>query len=353
MNRGPIVHHFTAVLADRDAVGQHTLAVDALLREMGCQTTTFAACKSSHGGLQVEDFRDHPRHPSPDLMLYQMSTGSPVGDYILTRPETLVLDYHNITPAEAFDPWEPHIGAELVQARRQLDLLARRARAAIADSNYNAAELRSLGLDCVTVVPVLWQTPAPAPRSMFRSSEPPVILFVGRVAPNKRHEDLIGAVALLRARRPAARLILAGAPSSNTYESALRELAGSLGLGRSVEFAGSVSRKVLDSLYATASVYLSASTHEGFCVPLLEAMSAGLPVVARAAAAVPETVRDAGLLVDSEGPLVLALAVERILSDGDLREELVARGRRRAEDFDAAAVRQQMREALEPLLANL
>ena len=353
MIRRPIVHQFTAVLAGRDAVGQHTVAVDELLREMGCLPTTFAAHTSSDAGLRAEDFREHERHPTPDLILYQMSTGSPVGDYLLTRTEPLVLDYHNITPAEAFDPWEPHVGAELARARRQLALLARRARSAIADSRYNAAELRSLGLSDVAVVPVMWGTPVAARRSRPPPSESPIMLFVGRVAPNKRHEDLVGALALLRERRPSARLVLVGQAASNAYESALRELAARLGLAQSVEFAGSVTREARDSHYHAATVYVSASTHEGFCVPLLEAMSAGLPVVARAAAAVPETVGDAGLLVNTDGPLGLAMAVERILSDTNLREELTARGRRRAEQFGADEVRLRMRQALEPLLAAL
>ncbi len=350
MSRRAVVHQFTAVLAGRDAVGQHTVAVERLLREMGCRTTTFAAHTRRDAGLRARHFLEHEHYPAPDLILYQMSTGSPVADYLLTRTEPLIIDYHNITPAAAFEPWERHVGAELARARRQLARMARRARSAIADSHYNAAELHSLGLRDVAVVPVIRQTP-PVRSRRPKSSDAPTMLFVGRVAPNKRHEDLIGALALLQERWPAARLVLVGETSSIAYESALRNLVEHLGLRQSVKFAGSVSQRVLDSHYASASVYVSASTHEGFCVPLIEAMSARLPVVARAAAAVPETVGGAGLLVDSDGPLGLSEAVDRVLSDGSLRGALVERGRRRSEVFDPQTVRRQMREALEPLLA--
>lgn len=350
MSRRPVVHQFTAVLAGRDAVGRHTVAVDRLLREMGCCITTFAAHTRRDAGLRARHFREHEHYPAPDLILYQMSTGSPVADYLLTRSEPLIIDYHNITPAAVFEPWERHVGAELDRARRQLAQMARRARAAIADSHYNAAELHSLGLRNVSVVPVIREMPSPVHNRAPESPGTPTMLFVGRVAPNKRHEDLIGALALLQERWSAARLVLVGETSSVAYESALRELVARLGLRESVQFTGSVSQGVLDSHYASASVYVSASTHEGFCVPLIEAMSARLPVVARAAAAVPETVGDAAVLVDSDGPLGLSEAVGRVLSDGRLRRALVERGRHRSEVFDPETVSRQMRSALEPLI---
>ena len=143
------VHHFTATLSPRDAVGHHTLAVDDLLREMGHDTTLFA--QSIHPDLasRARDFRDRLAEEPADAVLYQASTGSPVADHLLGRPEPLVLAYHNLTPAEAFDPWEPHIGAELDAGRRQLARLARRAVAAVADSHFNANELFDFGLDDV------------------------------------------------------------------------------------------------------------------------------------------------------------------------------------------------------------
>ena len=125
-------------------MGWHTVAVDSLLREMGCRTRTFAAHVAPGAGLRAMHYSKHERYPAPDLILYQMSTGSSVGDYLMTRREPMVLNYHNITPAEEFEPWEPHVAAQLVQARRQLSGLVGRSCAAIADSRYNAAELRAL-----------------------------------------------------------------------------------------------------------------------------------------------------------------------------------------------------------------
>ncbi|MDE0268850.1 MAG: glycosyltransferase [Acidimicrobiaceae bacterium] len=356
----PLIHHFTAVLAGRDAVSRHTLAVDALLREMGCRTRIFAEHIHPDMRGKATDFREHPEHLGPDLLLYQMSTGSPVAEYLLTRSEPIVLNYHNITPAHVFDPWEPQVAVVLTQARRQLRELTRRAQAAIAVSDYNAQELRVLGLADVVVVPVLWGSPEAAVRSgssellgLTVSSDgqsPLRMLFVGRIAPNKRHEDLISALALLKRWHPLAQLVFVGASSSPNYESHLKTFAHKLGVFDSVRFAGSVSTDELNEHYADASVYVSASTHEGFCVPLLEAMSVGLPVVAVAAAAVPETTADAAVLLDSGKPLEIALAVNRLHVDESLRTRLVKRGFQRFRLFEETVVKQQMRNALECLL---
>jgi len=160
VTRPPVVHQFTAVLAGRDAVGQHTLLVDDLLRDMGAETEIFAAHVHPEVRDRGRDFREHEAGPSPDLILYQTSIGSPVADYVMSRPERLVLNYHNMTPAAFFDPWEPAVAAELDHGRRQLARLARRADHAIAVSQYNADELLDLGMApvSVSVAPVLFES---------------------------------------------------------------------------------------------------------------------------------------------------------------------------------------------------
>ncbi|MEM9467315.1 MAG: glycosyltransferase family 4 protein [Actinomycetota bacterium] len=336
------IHHFTATLSPRDAVGAHTLALDDLLREMGHETAMFA--QSVHPDLRgrAADFRNHDAAPSPDLLLYQASTGSPVADHLLSRPEPLVLNYHNLTPAEFFDPWEPHVGAELDAGRRQLARLARRARAAVADSHYNASELEALGMERVWVAPVLFDPP-PLPAERV-TADPPTLLFVGRLAPNKTQHDLIATTALLRARRPGARLVLVGTPSSDRYAGALRDLAADV-CPDGVDFAGSVDQATLIDWYGRADAFLCLSEHEGFCVPVIEAMAAGLPVIAFDAAAVPETIGAGGLVLDDKRPASVVAAIERVLDDAELRARLVHAGKARAGDFAPEAARARHRAA--------
>lgn len=323
--------------------------VDRVLRSLGCDVKNFAASVSPDSTLKAHHFTDHDQFDAPDVILYQLSTGSPVGDYVLDHPARLVLNYHNITPAEAFDPWEPAVGAELDMARRQLARLVRRASAAVADSHYNAAELTALGLERVAVAPVIMR---PSSRLVGDSTvrDPDTVLFVGRVAPNKRHEDLIKAVALLRPTRPGLRLNLVGVSSSPRYQSALHAMVQQLGLREVVTFHGSVPDDALDQFYSTASVYASASDHEGFCVPLIEAMASGLPIVARDAGAVPETLGGAGLLVSGPNPIAMMVALDRVLGDAALRRSMVAAGKRRALSYSFERSREAMADALRPLI---
>jgi glycosyltransferase involved in cell wall biosynthesis len=293
-----------------------------------------------------------------------------------------VLNYHNMTPASFFDPWDPAVSAELDHGRRQLARLCRRADSAIADSEYNAAELRELGLDDVDVVPVLFDALAGAADGVEDSgpvvgfanavvgsgarspggegapspaSEASTILFVGRLSPNKCQQDLVAMLAVLNrllvaeGRLPA-RLVLVGGGSSVGFVAAVEALAVELGVAESVVFAGSVSEAELVGWYRAADVFVCVSEHEGFCVPVVEAMGFGVPVVAFGAAAVPETLAGAGVVLGEKSPVSVASAVLRVLSDVGVREGLVARGRVRAAELGLAASSARMREVLVPLL---
>ena len=356
MSHRPVVHQFTAVLATRDAVGGHTIELNRLLHEMGCDAAISAAHVHPEARHLGRDFRRHQDDPGPDLIIYQISTGSPVADYLLDRRMPVVLNYHNITPPEFFDPWEPAVGAELYHGRRQLAALARRALLGVAVSEFNARELVEAGVGEVVVAPILFDGSGlgvadDALVERLGVGSGPVWLFVGRLAPNKAQHDVIAAFAAYRARESVgARLVLVGASSSGAYASALEELAVSLGVGDAVVFAGSVRAEELAAWYRVADVFVCLSEHEGFCVPLLEAMHHRLPVVAFDSSAVPETLAGAGLVVGDKSPVVVAEAVARVVSDSEVADRLVARGVQRLADFDMSVTSQSFVDALTPLL---
>ena len=341
------VHQFTAVYSERDAIGQHTYTIDSILREMGCRTTLFAEHAKRFADVNVKSIRHHHRYPNPDIIIYQMSIGSPVADYILTRPEPVILNYHNITPHSIFQPWAPAVAEALLRAREQLYDLAQQAHAAIADSNFNALELHQLGMSNVDVVPVLWKQPLHRNGLLEGHNDDPSLLFVGRIAPNKCIEHLISSVALLKRKWHKITLSIVGTATPLSYETALRSFAHRLNVSDSIKFLGSISNAARDSLYTSSTLYVNASIHEGFCVPLIEAMSTGLPIVARASTAVPETVGDAGVLVCSPNPLYFATAIDRILSSPGLRKQLTIKGHKRAEDFSPALVKEKMKGVLQ------
>ncbi len=293
------------------------------------------------------------------MLLYQTANGSAVADFVLARPETLAVNYHNITPVRFFADWEPGVVHGVAWGRAQLAAMGDRAALGIAVSRYNERELCGLGYRRTTVVPVLVDVDAFGDDAGVDpgADERPAgagtrWLFVGRVAPNKAHHDLVKAFAAYRrAYDPAAVLRIVGPPSSAAYSQALRAFVEALGLTDAVDFAGPVSDAALAAHYRTADVFVCVSDHEGFCVPLLEAMHHRLPVVAYASSAVPETLGGAGLLLETKLPTTVAAAVHRVVTDADLRSGLVAAGRRRLADFALPVTSGRMAEALGGLVA--
>ncbi len=169
--------------------------------------------------------------------------------------------------------------------------------------------------------------------------------------PHKAHHDVIKALAC--ARRlfdPGARLHLVGRESCPPYAGALRRFASVLGLTDAVEFVGSISPGELAAYYESADVLVCCSDHEGFCAPLLEAMHHRLPVVAYGVAAVPETVLDAGIVLPSKSPVLVATAVERVLADPQLRATLVRAGLERTSAFTPEGARRAFADAIVEVL---
>jgi glycosyltransferase involved in cell wall biosynthesis len=336
------VHQFVPSFAGRDAIGRHTVQARSILRGMGFASEIYAG-EVVRGAESTAKRSDayRPEAGVPTWNLYQCSTGSTLGDWLMERPEPLALDYHNITPAELFEVWEPTVGVELRHGRRQLADLARHAVIGLADSAYNAEELDRLGCARTHVAPILLdladfdgEADRRALARLQATKTGADWLFVGRVAPNKAQHDVIAAFCAYRRHvDPGARLRLVGGSSSHRYATALHAYVERLGLADAVEFASSVSHEELIAHYRTADVFVCLSDHEGFCVPLLEAMHAGVPVVAYAAAAVPETLGAGGVLLDVKDPVTVATAVHRVLRDAGVRDAVVAAGRRRLADF--------------------
>jgi glycosyltransferase involved in cell wall biosynthesis len=350
------VHQLVASFAPRDATGNHAVQVRKVLRGLGYESEIFVADARPEVRRATRPYREHP---GGGWLLYQLSTGSSIGDWLASRPEPKIVNYHNITPAGFFAPWEPHLGVELDAGRRQLRTLAPMSSLAVADSTYNQEELVALGYAPTTVVPILLDTEAfergvderELARLRAATEGGAAWLFVGRLAPNKCHHDLIKAFAVYRqVFDPRARLRLVGGSSSAAYEAALHRLAEGIGVDRAVDFVGDASDAVHGAHFRAADVYVSVSEHEGFGVPLVEAMHHRLPVVAYAAAAVPETLGGAGLCLEGKAPTTVATAVHRLLHDPALREALVAAGTERLRAFDLVENRRRFADAVQSVV---
>ncbi len=339
--------------APRDAIGDHARQVDRLLKDHGVPTAIYAQSVVPEIAHLARPFLDLVSGPDTGaVLLHHHSTGTGVVDRLLERPEPVLVNYHNITPAALFEPWEPVVAAELAWGRRQLTLLRDRAHAALAASAYNARELCDLGWERVTVAPIVRDLGRRDQRRRLpRTGSAPELLFVGRLSPNKCQHDLLATLALHRAvHGPGAHLRLVGGASSQVYERALRSLAADLGVADAVSFEHGLSDDDLVDAYERASAFVCLSRHEGFSVPVLEAMRHGLPVVALAAAALTETVGDGGLLLPRADLDLVVAAVHRVSTDAPLWSALSAAGLRRAATFHLEDARQAYWSALQAAL---
>lgn len=331
-------------LASRDAIGTHTITLMHALRAAGLESDVFyGACTPDLAGT-AKPVTALGRHARDRVLLYQASIGSPVFDILLARTEPVLVHYHNITPAELLAPWEPDVAFETALGRAQLERLAPRAHLAVGVSAFDERELIDAGYTRTAVAPLLVDMSAPAGPpdraaaarlARDKSAGGPDLLFVGKISPHKAPHDLVKMLYVYRrVYDPRARLRLVGAPLGESYAPALEAFADEIGLGEAVDVAGSVDTGTLEAYYAAADAFVCASEHEGFCAPLVEAMSRGVPVVAFGTAAVPETVGGAGLVLPDKDPLRFAAAVHRVVTDAALRHRLHAAALDRVAAFE-------------------
>ena len=324
------VHQFIPTLNPHDATGTHTLKLRDALRAAGWHSEIFA--EAIHDDLAALAYKHwmYPEHAAEgDVAVYQFTTSSAVAPYLAEHGLPLILDFHNFTGPEYFAGWEPRSVARAARAAEELALLAPEALLGLAKSRFSEQELRRAGCRRTAVVPVLADygrvTATPDPRvaaelARLRAGGGADILFVGRVVPSKAQHELVKALwAYRRLYDDRARLHLVGGTSSFEYSKALLGFVHDLGLTGAVRLTGEVSDASLAAYFGAADVYLSLSAHEGFGVPLVEAMVAGVPVVTRGAGAVADTVADAALVLAAADPSYVAAAVHRACTDERLR----------------------------------
>jgi len=358
------IHQFVPALLPGDAIGGHVLEVRDLLRSLGVGSDIYV--ETIDLGLAPQEarhFSQYPKLRAPgDVLIYHLAIASELAEFLYGQPEPLVVDYHNITPPCFFKGWDGRGPTDQAWALAHAARLADKAVLAVTHSVFSQAELVSMGYGKTTVVPILVDLAsfdaqvdegALAGLRQSKAAGGADLLCVGRFAPNKAQHDVVKAFLAYRCLYdPKARLHLVGRPQSRLYGAAVRGYVDNLGLSAAVDLAEGVTQAELAAYYQSADVLVSCSDHEGFCVPLLEAMHQGVPVIAYRAAAVPETLGSAGLLLETKAPLVVAAAIDRVVRDGELRSFLVAAGRSRLEAYSAERVRGCLLDALSPFLAD-
>ena len=262
---------------------------------------------------------------SDNLLLVHHSLGYSIFDEVISRPDDIVAIYHNVTPEKYFS--DPGFRDAIRLGRQQLSLLARRARVGVADSNFNRQEMLTVGFRRVEVLPVRTDYSEFLPSSSDSDHRSSDWLYVGRIVGNKCQHELVEAFAVYAKSFDdrEARLVLIGDTARADYVSVVQEEARRLGVSDRVVLLGKVSDRQLRSAFLGAGVFVSLSEHEGFGVPILEAMAARIPVVGYGVTAVPETMGGAGILLRTKDPATVAATVQAIRTDPGLRDRLVAR----------------------------
>lgn len=281
--------------------------------------------------------------PSGSVLIFHASYGDPrTFEFLASRSERLVLVFHNLSPAEHFEETNPERAAMLWWGWRELELLRNRFVAVVADSDFNRNDLLRHGYREVEVIPAgvdPWRLVRidPDERIIGRlgiGEDEFVVVFSGQMLQHKRIETLVHSALLLQLSGRRTRFVIAGGRTDEVVADSIARTVSTLGIS-SVALVGPVSDPELASLYSRADLMATASVHEGLCLPILEAMAMGVPVLARATAAIPDTCGDAGVLLPPDaGAAEFAAAVESIIDDPLLRKELVESGRRNVLRFD-------------------
>jgi len=336
-----IVNQWVPAAHRGDAVGDSARRMRGLLRGMGHQADLFALTIDEDLEGDVLPFSD-PASRRGDATIFHYALPSPMTEAFAALPHGRILQYHNVTPASFFAPYDPVLFRLATLGRRELGTLVGRVDLALGVSDYNRRELESLGFSATGILPlavdlsrITKAAPLPALDEAL-DDEFVNFLFVGRIAPNKKIEDHIRLAEHYKRYVDAFyRFIFVGKVDAVPgYYAVIRSLMTEYRLlNERFIFTGPVSDDELASYYRHAAVYISLSEHEGFCAPLLEAMAADVPILAYSAAAVPETLGGAGVQFAPKDLEYAAELAGALAFDDELRAQVIAGQRRRLLDF--------------------
>ena len=330
MKNTPAIYQVLPGFNTKDAICNEVLLIRDHYRKMGFKSEVFVDVLRSdlEKEFSLRKFKNfHPR--SEDIILYHFSVYDRITHSIPHHKGRWILRYHNITPAEFFFRWEYHMSEMLEMGRSLLPHLKDKCVHYIADSEYNKSELLQYGIKNVTVLPLIFplnEMDGDDKEWTERLSDGKKnIIFTGRIAPNKKQDDIVKAFNYYhKFINPESRLILAGSYDIENcpYCSYLCNFIKHLDLEDSVFLPGKINDAKLISLYKTAHLFLSMSEHEGFCIPIVESMKYSVPVLAYNSTAVPYTLGTGGVLFNEKDFPAIAEMMHYMMSNKVLQKQL-------------------------------
>lgn len=343
-----------------DAIGNDTVALKKAISDMGYISEIYAENIDkrlpSDTAKNISRLKDLKKD---DVLIYHKSTGTDLTFKIQGFQCRKIMIYHNITPPEFFRPYSTAAASLTEYGYKGVEHLRDKVDYCLADSAYNKSELLRMGYTCpIDVLPILIrfedykQSPAKGIMSRYGDGKRNLI-FVGRIAPNKKQENVIRAFYQYKRLDPDSRLILVGSYTGmENYYERLVKYAGALGLKDDIVFTGHIKFNEILAYYRLADVFVCMSEHEGFCVPLAEAMFFDVPIIAYDTSAIGDTLGGSGILLDSNDPVFAAGVIRRVLTDELLKKQIIEGQRRRLEDFSYERIRDIFEKQLKDFIAG-
>lgn len=347
----------TPCISYGDAVSNDIFALSDVLTGMGYENIIVSIGIAEK--VKGKAFPYHKFTPRPDdILLFHMSVGSEMSQMMLeAHVHRKLMVYHNITPAKYFQGIS-EASEQCRQGRIELAKLAGVIDFALCDSDYNRRELEELHYKKTATLPIVFDkneylsTP-PDEKVLAKYTGDGIanILFVGRIVPNKKQEDILHSFAVYQKYiNPKARLFLVGAVvTTESYMAALERYIQEHHI-KNVIFPGHIRFSEILAYYRTADLFLCESEHEGFCVPLLEAMVFDVPVLAYSCAAIPDTLGESGVQVTEKDHVLIAETMNLMLTNNSLRQKVIEGQRRRLSDFDMEKTKARFAELIAPWL---
>jgi glycosyltransferase involved in cell wall biosynthesis len=341
----PVIHQVILGVAEGDAITQMAFALRTELQKFA-DSEIYAIFQ--HGAVMKESTKplaEIPASVNVDLLLYHSSIGwQAMTEFLLSRTEKIAVSYHNITPARFYEKFLPEFASDLQRGRTELELIRDRVALTVADSIYNAEDIKQHGYQDARVVPAGFSPKRLCSElydihllnDLAMNFPNGYVVAVGQVLPHKRIEQLLETMHILNSTHWGnVGLVICGVARQAHYREAINRFQHRCAMVN-VHFPGAVTNQQLATYLRGARAYLGMSDHEGLCIPPIEAMSLGIPVVIKGAGAVPETVGDGALVLPEEsGSIIASEAIQEVLTNNELRWSLISAGYQRVEELES------------------
>jgi len=346
-------------LAYGDAVGNDAMAIKTILYNAGYETEIYAESVvkplDKTAAKPVDKLYELGKE---DVAILHLSTGAKINNDFADLLCRKIVRYHNVTPPKFFAKNDSRIEEINKWALQSVTFLADKVDYCLTASEFNKADLIEMGYQCrIDILPILIPfddyKKKPDEKIIKKYQKTPMVLFTGRIVPNKKIEDIIRAFYIYKKyyNRKAVLVLVGSYKATDIYYKKLATYVERIG-AKDIIFTGHIRFDEILAYYHCADVFLCQSEHEGFCVPLVEAMFFRIPVIAYKSSAIAFTLGGSGVLMETKDPLLVAGMMNCVYQNKQLREQIIKEEERRLEDFSYNIVKEQFLEFIDDFIKN-